>query len=76
MHKIQITVISPTNITVVLFDQRDNIVERYTEHFDSPQRAYVYVRGLVSAFGAGLERQSSTAYNYLKMLFDADQRTN
>lgn len=76
MHKIKLLVRSDIDVDIYLFDEMDRILKGYSISHVTGVRAYIYVRGLVALFSAGMSGESVTAWQYIEMLWRAEGSQN
>lgn len=76
MHKIRLIVRYAQDVDVILFDERDIHLPEYSMSHMSAVRAYIFVRGLVALFSAGMSSESLTSWQYIEMLWRAQGSQN
>lgn len=76
MHKIRLIVRSDNDVDVILYDEMDRALRDYSMSHMSGVRAYIFVRGLVALFSAGMSSESLTSWQYVEMLWRAQGSQN
>lgn len=76
MYTIEIIAHGRENFDVILFNERGIFIAEYSQDHLSALHAYVFVRGLVAIFKAGVRGSSATAYNYLDLIHRTEGNKN
>ena len=76
MHRIELIIRGAKDVDVLLYSPNNLYLQAYSMPHMSPVQAYIYVRGLVALFAAGIASNSETAWNFCIRMYQDEGMKN